>query len=99
MRRKPETARDPGRDQTPRGGGKRFEGPRLTGALGEHMFDSMDLGYELSALRQSIGKLPRYEKVLDRDTALALIRELEDVRGKLDRLRDGLSRLVDATRD
>lgn len=59
----------------------------------------MDLGYELSALRQSIGKLPRYEKVLDRDTAMALIRELEDVRGKLDRLRDGLSRLVDATRD
>jgi hypothetical protein len=71
---------------------------RLIWSLPERMFGRVDLGYELMTLRQSIAKLPRYEKVLDRGGAMTLIKELEDVRGRLDRLREGLARLLDASR-
>ena len=63
------------------------------------MFDSMDLGTELESLRRSIAMLnPRTPRVidrLDREEAMALLAELQDVDRQLRTLKTGLRRLLE----
>lgn len=53
---------------------------------------------ELAHLRSRLEALEAGASALDREGALALVRELEQVRDQLDRLWSSLARLVDAHR-
>ena len=63
--------------------------------LGERMFGSMDRLHELERMRRSIAMLQPGTKALSREDAMRLISELQDVEGRLKRLKLGLQRLVD----
>ena len=51
--------------------------------------------YELERMRRSIAMLRHGSQVLNREEAMALIRELQDVQRRLDELRGGLARLLE----
>jgi hypothetical protein len=55
----------------------------------------VDRRYELENMRRSIAMLPSGAAGLSREEAIALLAELADVQARLERLRDGLRRLVD----
>jgi hypothetical protein len=59
------------------------------------MFGSMDRLHELERMRRSIAMLQPGTKALSREDAMRLIAELQDVEGRLKRLKVGLQRLVD----
>jgi len=50
---------------------------------------------ELESMRRSIAMLNPRASALDREEAMALLRELQDVERRLVALRDGLRRLLD----
>jgi hypothetical protein len=57
---------------------------------------SMDRLSELESIRRSIGMLnPRTPAVLDREQAILLLTELQDVERRLWMLKDALRRLLD----
>jgi vacuolar-type H+-ATPase subunit D/Vma8 len=51
--------------------------------------------YELERMRRSIAMLRHGSQVLNREEAMALILELQDVQRRLDELRGGLARLLE----
>jgi hypothetical protein len=56
----------------------------------------VDRRYEIEILRRSIVMLsPGAQAPLHREDALQLLGELQEVQGRLERLRDGIRRLVD----
>lgn len=55
----------------------------------------MDRLSELESMRRSIAMLNPRAAALDREQAMALIRELQDVARRLKTLRDGLQGLLD----
>jgi len=59
------------------------------------MFPSMDRLSELESMRRSIAMLNPRASALDREEAMALLRELQDVAYRLKTLRDGLQGLLD----
>jgi predicted nucleic acid-binding Zn-ribbon protein len=60
------------------------------------MFPSVDRLSELESMRRSIAMLnPRTARVLDREEAMALLQELQDVQRRLWTLRHELRRLLD----
>jgi hypothetical protein len=56
---------------------------------------SMDRHFELENLRRSITMLRVGAPALDREAAMALLRELQSLEGQIRRLRDGMQRLLD----
>jgi hypothetical protein len=62
------------------------------------MFGSVDRLHELERMRRSIAMLQPGTKALSREDAMKLIAELQDVEGRLKRLKVGLQRLVDEDR-
>jgi hypothetical protein len=56
---------------------------------------SMDRRYELEIMRRSLAMLTPGVKALSREEALRLVEELAAVQDQLDRLRDGLRRLIE----
>jgi hypothetical protein len=58
------------------------------------MFDAMDRQYELESLRRSLAMLRPGAPALDREEALQLVRELQDLEGQFRTLREGLQRLL-----
>jgi len=61
----------------------------------ERMFPSMDRLHELESMRRSIAMLNPRSSALDREEAMALLQELQDVERRLRDLRNGLRRLLD----
>ena len=61
----------------------------------ERMFPSMDRLSELESMRRSIAMLNPRTSALDREEAMALLGELQDVERKLLTLRRELRRLLD----
>ncbi len=62
----------------------------------ERMFPSVDRLSELESMRRSIAMLnPRTARVLDREEAMALLQELQDVQRRLWRLRHEIRKLLD----
>ena len=59
------------------------------------MFPSMDRLAELESMRRSIPMLNPRASALDREEAMALLGELQDVERRLRTLREGLRRLLD----
>ncbi len=59
------------------------------------MFVSMDRQFDLENLRRSIAMLRVGAPALDREAAMALVRELQALEGQIRRLRDGMQRLLD----
>jgi len=55
----------------------------------------MDRLSELESMRRSIAMLNPRESALDREEAMALLRELQDVERRLVALREGLKELLD----
>jgi hypothetical protein len=60
----------------------------------ERMFVAMDRQYELESLRRSLAMLRPGAPALDREEAMQLVRELQDLEGQLRMLREGLQRLL-----
>ncbi len=58
------------------------------------MFVAMDRQYELESLRRSLAMLRPGAPALDREEAMQLVRELQDLEGQLRMLREGLQRLL-----
>ena len=56
---------------------------------------SMDRRYELESLRQSIAMLRVGAPALDREAAMVLVRELQDLERQIRHLRDGMQALLD----
>jgi hypothetical protein len=56
-----------------------------------HLVDRL---HELESMRRSIAMLQPGTKALSREEAMRLIAELQDVEGRLKRLKNGLQRLV-----
>lgn len=54
----------------------------------------MERRYELENMRRSLAMLTPGVRALTREEALTLVEELADVQAQLDRLRDGLRRLI-----
>ena len=55
----------------------------------------MDRFSELESIRRSIAMLnPGTQRVLDREDAMALLRELQDVEWRLKALQDGMRKLL-----
>jgi hypothetical protein len=59
------------------------------------MFVAVDRSSELEALRRSMAMLLPGQAALDREQAMRLLRELQDVEGRVRVLRDGLRKLLD----
>jgi len=59
------------------------------------MFPSVDRLSELENMRRSIAMLNPRAAALDREEAMALLRELQEVEGRLRTLQDGLRKLLD----
>ena len=59
------------------------------------MFVAMERQYELENLRRSIAMLRVGAPALDREEAMVLVRELQDLECQTRRLRDGMQRLLD----
>lgn len=55
----------------------------------------MERRYELESLRRSIAMLRVGAPALDRETAMMLVRQLQDLERQIRRLRDGMQRLLD----
>jgi hypothetical protein len=65
--------------------------------LREHLFDNLgavDRRYELELMRRSLAMLTPGVQALTREEALRLVEELVQLQAHLDRLRDGLRRLI-----
>jgi hypothetical protein len=58
------------------------------------MLGFMERRYELENMRRSLAMLTPGVRALTREEALTLVEELADVQARLDRLRDGLRRLI-----
>jgi len=54
----------------------------------------MERRYELESLRRSLAMLQPGAPALDREEAMRLVRELQDLEHQLRRLREGLQRLL-----
>ena len=61
------------------------------------MFVGMERQYELESLRRSLAMLRPGAPALDREEAIRLVRELQDLEQQLRRLREGLQRLLTET--
>jgi hypothetical protein len=59
----------------------------------------MDRYHELEDLRRSLAMLPPGTKALDREAAMRLLAELQEVEGRLGNLRDALRGVLDEGRD
>jgi vacuolar-type H+-ATPase subunit D/Vma8 len=59
------------------------------------MFVTMERQYELEGLRRSIAMLRVGAPALDREAAMVLVRELQQLERQIRRLRDGMQRLLD----
>jgi hypothetical protein len=59
------------------------------------MFVSVDRSSELEAMRRSIAMLVPGQAALDREEAMRLLREIQEVGGRLRSLQDGLRKLLD----
>jgi hypothetical protein len=57
----------------------------------------MEREYELESLRRSLAMLRPGAPALDREEAMRLVRELQDLEGQLRRLRQGLQELLAET--
>ena len=55
----------------------------------------MDRRYELESLRRSIAMLRVGAPALDREAAMVLVREIQDLERQIRHLRDGMQRLLD----
>ncbi len=55
----------------------------------------MDRQFELENLRRSIAMLRVGAPALDREAAMKLVRELQELESQIRRLRDGMQRLLD----
>jgi vacuolar-type H+-ATPase subunit D/Vma8 len=62
------------------------------------MFVSMERRYELETLRRSLVMLRPGAPALDREEAMRLVRELQDLERQLRRLRRGLQELLSDSR-
>jgi vacuolar-type H+-ATPase subunit D/Vma8 len=62
------------------------------------MFVSMERRYELETLRRSLVMLRPGAPALDREEAMRLVRELQDLERQLRRLRQGLQELLSDSR-
>jgi len=67
---------------------------RLPGRRSERMFVAMERQYELESLRRSLAMLRPGAPALDREEAMQLVRELQDLEEQLRSLRVGLQRLL-----
>ncbi len=65
---------------------------RLAGI--ELMFVSVDRYHELEDLRRSLAMLPPGSAGLDREAAIGLLAELQDLEDRVSRLRDGIERML-----
>lgn len=54
----------------------------------------MERRYELETLRRSLAMLPPGAPALDREEAMGLVRELQELERQLRTLREGLQRLL-----
>ena len=61
------------------------------------MFVGMERQYELESLRRSLAMLRPGAPALDREEAIRLVRELQDLEQQLRTLREGLQRLLTET--
>lgn len=61
----------------------------------ERTFVAVDRSHELEIIRRSLAMLTPGQHALRREDALDLIEELSELTKRLDRLRSGLSRLVE----
>lgn len=61
----------------------------------ERMFPSMDRSSELESMRRSIAMLNPRAAALDREQAMALLAELQEVERRLGALRSGLRRVLE----
>lgn len=66
------------------------------------MFDTrapmeLRLDHEIEQLRRSIAMLPPGQQALDRETTLTLLRRLQSVNQRVNRLESGLQSLLDET--
>ena len=68
----------------------------MPSALYERMFvaEMMERQYELESLRRSLAMLRPGAPALDREEAMRLVRELQDLERQLRVLREGLQRLL-----
>jgi membrane protein YdbS with pleckstrin-like domain len=55
----------------------------------------MERQYELESLRRSTAMLRVGAPALDREAAMVLVRELQELEQQIRRLRDGMQRLLD----
>ncbi len=60
----------------------------------ERMFVAVERRYQLESLRRSLAMLRPGAPALDREEAMRLVRELQDLEGQLCTLRQGLQRLL-----
>ncbi len=58
------------------------------------MFVSVDRYHELEDLRRSLAMLPPGSAGLDREAAIGLLAELQDLEDRVSRLRDGIERML-----
>jgi len=85
----------PGRAVLAKRNALKTAGQGLLHPLGiERMFPSMDRPSELESMRRSIAMLKPRASALDREEAMALLAELQEVERRLKRLRDGLRSLL-----
>ena len=61
----------------------------------ERMFVVVERRYELESLRRSIAMLRVGAPALDREAAMVLVRQLQDLERQIRRLRDGMQQLLD----
>jgi vacuolar-type H+-ATPase subunit D/Vma8 len=59
------------------------------------MFVTVERQYELESLRRSIAMLRVGAPALDREAAMKLVRELQQLERQIRQLRDGMQRLLD----
>ena len=71
------------------------EASPLPGDPSERMFVPVDRFSELEAMRRSMAMLLPGQAALDREEAMRLLRELQEVESRFRSLRDGLRRLLD----
>jgi hypothetical protein len=58
---------------------------------------SMDRSHELESLRRSLAMLRPGAHALDREEAMRLVRELQGLESQIQRMRDGLMKLLEMT--
>ena len=76
-------------------GGQPIGSGPCRGLVGERMFVGvMERRYELESLRRSLAMLRPGAPALDREDAMRLVRELQDLERQLRTLREGLQALL-----